>query len=91
MELLKTNCYEFFKLEFESYDAGRQKHEQITSNDCITMMKSSHEFIAYYDLDEFVFPRAFGMDKKSRLKIDCSNKTSHCNINSFDLNIIFHI
>ena len=85
-ELLKTNCYEFFKQEFENYEGGRQKHEQITSNDCITIMKNSHEFIAYYDLDEFVFPRTFGMDSKPSLKIDCSKNIRNYNINAFEFN-----
>jgi hypothetical protein len=41
-EILQTNCKHFFHREFKEYIAGRTRHEQITSNDCLTLMSKTH-------------------------------------------------
>ena len=54
--LLKS-CKKFYDLAFHEKYETRSRHEQLTSNDCFAILKQKHEFIGYYDLDEFVFPR----------------------------------
>ena len=66
----------FFENEFKQFYDGRQKHEQITSNDCLTHMSKTHEFVSYYDLDEFVFPRTLNITATPEFK--CNDKNSVC-------------
>ena len=80
-ELLKKYCLKFHELEFKNFISGRSKHEQITSNDCYTQMSKKHEFITYYDADEFVFPRSFDIDMEP--SFDYDNKTSFCSKEPF--------
>lgn len=80
-DVLKVNCKEFFDLEFKEYLAGRQKHEQITSNDCLTHMSKYHEFVAYYDIDEFIFPRTLNITYKPQFS--CTDKSSLCSMRPF--------
>ena len=82
-DLLKSNCEIFFNAEFKDYIGGRQKHEQITSNDCVTNLKRSHEFIAYYDLDEFIFPRSQNITFERLVK--CDDKKKLCSVNPFEM------
>jgi hypothetical protein len=56
----------------------------LTSNDCFTVLKQKHEFIAYYDLDEFVFPRALEASKEfNKTEYSCESYASICSINPF--------
>ncbi len=71
-ELVKKQCLNFFKLEFFEYIWGRAKHEQITSNDCITDLGKRHQYVTYYDLDEFVFPRTMNL---SRVTFKCDESS----------------
>jgi hypothetical protein len=80
-ELLKKHCLSFHNSEFLNYVDGRSKHEQITSNDCITHFGKKHEYSTYYDLDEYVFPRAFNLTK-----FTCEDKNTLCSVGSFDMN-----
>ena len=82
-ELLKKYCLKFFELEFKDYRGGRFKHEQITSNDCFTQMSKKHEYVTYYDLDEFVYPRSFNMKFQPEFK--CDDKKSFCSTNPFEV------
>ena len=54
---LTKTCKYFYDKEFHDKYSWRYKFEQLTSNDCFTIMKEKYEFIGYYDFDEFVFPR----------------------------------
>ena len=76
-KLMRKNCELFFNLEFRNSTKtwDRQKHEQITSNDCVTIMKKSHEFKAYYDLDEFIFPRTYEM--KFNHLVNCNSSSTN--------------
>lgn len=82
-ELLKKYCLKFYELEFKNNKDGRFKHEQITSNDCFLQLSKRHEYVTYYDLDEFVFPRSFNMTIKPRLQ--CDDRISLCSINPFQM------
>ena len=75
-ELLKKLCLRFYDSEFRQFYTLRSSHEQITANDCLTQMNKKHEFIARFDLDEFVFPRAYHMNWSSQqyFKGICSQK-----------------
>ena len=56
-EYLLQSCFSIYDTVFQHKIYVRHVFEQLTSNDCFTVLKEKHEFIAYYDLDEFVFPR----------------------------------
>jgi hypothetical protein len=56
-EYLIKSCKEFYNDEFLERYEWRYMHEEITGNDCFTFLREKHEFIAYYDFDEFVFTR----------------------------------
>ena len=58
--------------------------DDITSNDCLTVLRYKHEFVALYDLDEFIFPRSLENyidfhENKSNFR--CENKNSICPFN----------
>ena len=57
-DLLLKSCHQFYEHEFKEKYHWRNKHEQLTSNDCFTELSQIVEFIGYYDLDEIVFPRS---------------------------------
>ena len=85
--LLIKLCEEFYDNEFRDRLNWRSKHEQLTVNDCFTVMKNKHEFIGYYDLDEFVYPRT--LDNLNYLYetaniYSCSNKKEVCNASPFN-------
>jgi hypothetical protein len=82
--LLKEYCKNFYELEFKDYYSGRTKHEQITSNDCLTQMSKKHEFINLYDLDEFIFPRTMNTSYTS--EFNCKDKKSLCSNKPFEYN-----
>jgi hypothetical protein len=81
-EILQTNCKHFFNREFKEFIAGRTKHEQITSNDCLTQMSKTHEFVSNYDLDEFVFPRTRNITATP--EFSCDDKKSVCSVKPFE-------
>jgi hypothetical protein len=81
-EMLQTNCKNCFDKEFKEFIGGRQKHEQITSNDCLTQMSKTHEFVSNYDLDEFVFPRTRNITATPEFK--CDDKNSVCSAKPFE-------
>jgi hypothetical protein len=83
-ELLKKYCLKFYENEFKDYKGGRFKHEQITSNDCFTQMSKKHEYVTYYDLDEFIYPRSMNMKFKPAFKCD-DPKKNFCSINPFQV------
>jgi hypothetical protein len=84
-KLLLKLCNEFYEHEFLDRINWRGKHEQLTANDCYTVLKEKHEFIGYYDLDEFIYPRSFDnledFFKKSKI-YSCDNLTRQaiCNL-----------
>jgi hypothetical protein len=53
------SCQNLFKKNFKNPFASRSFHEQVTVNDCFTVLKEKYEFIANFDLDEFIFPRNY--------------------------------
>ena len=84
-DLLIKLCHEFYQHEFLDRINWRGKHEQLTVNDCFTVLKEKHEFIGYYDLDEFVYPRSLdNLDdffKKSTIySCDNTTRSSICNL-----------
>ena len=62
-EYLRKSCKEIFDTEFRKKFHLRGQYEQLTANDCFTVMKQKYEFIGYYDLDEYVFPRTLEIIK----------------------------
>ena len=87
-EYLIITCKEFYKAEFKEKIDGRSAHEEITSNDCFTVLREKHEFIGYYDLDEFVFPRSMDAtkdfyDKNLDYTCESDSQKSICESNSF--------
>jgi hypothetical protein len=81
-ENLIESCKHFFTLEFNLRYVWRNKHEQLTSNDCFTVLSQKYEFIGYYDLDEFIFPRS--MDSMKDFYVHKSNNLSVlCSLNPF--------
>ena len=89
-DYMKKSCIEFFEFEFVNKYEWRLKQEKITSNDCFTVLSQKHEFIGYYDLDEFVFPRTLGIysdfyDKQKYYTCKNSSK-SICDLNPFHVN-----
>jgi hypothetical protein len=75
--LVKKYCLNFYKVEFEDpKHRFKGKHEQLTVNDCLTHFRKKHEYITYYDLDEFIFPRTLNYFNHSFTcdKSACSTK-----------------
>ena len=81
--LLRKYCSNFYNLEFKDFIGGRTHHEQITSNDCLTRLRMKHEYVTYYDLDEFVFPRASNVTLDSLF--NCNDKKSLCSMKPFQV------
>ena len=83
-EYFINSCNLFYERTFKDKYITRNAHEQLTSNDCFTVLKQKHEFIAYYDLDEFVFPRVLEAAKEfNKTEYRCENYASICSINPF--------
>ena len=84
-------CLNMFNIKFNNTIEIRNQHEQFTSNDCFTVLQNKHEFIGYYDLDEFVFPRNFDKIQNYYIRNEtaqCNNLSSICNLNLFAYNFI---
>ena len=61
--------------------------DDVTSNDCLTVLRYKHEFVALYDLDEFIFPRSLDNYKdfhEKQSNYNCENKNSICSLNPID-------
>ena len=99
---LKNSCKLFYKTEFEDKIYNRADYEQLTSNDCFTVLKQKHEFIAYYDTDEYIYPRTmdnfedffnksviYNCDSKSRSSI-CSKTPLNFKYNNSESNSHFY-
>ena len=83
-EYLKNSCKSFYEKEFENKYATRNDHEQLSSNDCFSVLKQKHEFITYYDLDDFVFPRTLETVKDfNKTVFSCKSYIPICSVNSF--------
>ena len=78
-EYFIRSCKTMYDSEFSEKIHWRLNFEQLTSNDCFTIMKEKYEFIGYYDLDEFVFPRTI----ENVIEFN-SNNTPYYSCNSFD-------
>jgi hypothetical protein len=75
-----------FENEFRNKYDFRGQHEQVTANDCLTVLQNKYEFIGYRDLDEFIFPRNFKKIQKlysSYPVAQCNNLSSICKLDSF--------
>ena len=78
---LNKICEKFLNHGFKEKIKLRFYHEQITGNDCFTVLKNKYEFIAYYDLDEFVYPRI--SDNQNSSTFNCINSNQVCKDNTF--------
>ena len=78
-EYLRRSCNQMYYSEYHQRTHWRFQFEQLSSNDCFTVLKEKYEFIGYYDLDEFVFPRTI-----ENVKDFNSNNTSYYSCSSFD-------
>ena len=77
ISFLMELCNEFYDRAFEKKIHFRFYHEQLTSNDCFTIMSRKYEFIGYYDLDEFIYPMNsnYANFYKERKLFSCENKS----------------
>ena len=85
---LKESCENFYEKTFNQ-SIIENKHwafEQTTGNDCFTILSRKHEFIGYYDIDEYVFPRHFDSIKD----ISNTNASSICSIDSLNSTYRFY-
>ncbi len=79
-------CKQMFGNEFRNKYDLRFQHEQVTANDCLTVLQNKYEFIGYHDLDEFIFPRNFKKIQKlysSYPVAQCNNISTICKFDSF--------
>ena len=88
---LKISCNFFHETEFKNKYYTRHAHEQLTSNDCFSVLKQKHEFIAYYDTDEYVHPQTLDsfqdLFKKSTIyNCDNTSRSSICSKSPFNFN-----
>ena len=67
---LIESCKIFFLKEFSEPIKWRWYFEQITGNDCFTVLSRKHEFIGRYDVDEYVRPRSLDLLKHFYYKND---------------------
>lgn len=86
-------CEEFFQKEFLKKIIHRNRHEPLTVNDCFTILKEKYEFIAHYDIDEFIYPRSLDSVKYIEginSSVSCESKSSICSsrpfINNYESN-----
>ena len=86
-DYLKSSCRFLYEVEFKDKYPTRGNHEQLSSNDCFTVLKQKHEFITYYDLDDFVFPRTLETVKDFNKTIySCKSYIPICSVNPFQNN-----
>jgi hypothetical protein len=83
-------CSEMFKTEFSDVFYTRAQHEQLTSNDCFTVLKNKYEFIGYYDLDEIIFPYGFDINQYKDIFDTCTNSSFVCSLTPFSINYDFY-
>ena len=85
-DFLNKSCHEYYKTKFSERVTERRHHEQLTVNDCLTVLNKKHEFIGYYDLDEFVFPRSFDSIKdfyEKKSSYTCDKRKLICALHPF--------
>ena len=84
-QILTKSCEKFFEKEFQDKLNFRGQHEQLTVNDCFTLMSQKHEFIGYFDLDEIVYPRNMNLTTDFFQKTDnfCGKRSEICNSTPF--------
>jgi hypothetical protein len=87
-KILAKLCTEFFNKEFEDKYNFRGQHEQLTANDCFTLMSTKHEFIGYFDLDEIVYPRNINFKKNTFFQRNdfCVNHSQICDLTPLNQN-----
>ncbi len=86
IKFLFDSCNKRFKISFKDKYRFRGYHEQLSVNDCYTVMKQKYEFIAHFDLDEMIFPRNFTNTEDFYEKSEyftCNNVSKICNANVF--------
>ena len=84
---LKNTCNNFFISTFTDPVQFRWRFEQITGNDCFSILSKKHEFIAYCDLDEVFRPRSLDFYDKNIFELTNGNslKTT-CPLNPMKTN-----
>ena len=88
IKYLVKSCKELYNDEFRERYEWRYMHEEITGNDCFTFLREKHEFIGYYDFDEFVFTRQMDLvsdfyDKNLFYSCNNESRSSICKLNPF--------
>ena len=82
---LSFSCFKFFSTAFERKILHRFHHEQITSNDCFSILSKKYEFIGYYDLDEYIYPITLKYSdlfiNKTLLSCDANTRKHVCSMN----------
>jgi hypothetical protein len=64
----------------------RTRGGELNTNDCFSVLRYKHEFIAHYDLDEIIFPRSYDNIKdfyEKKSNYDCKNHNKICSLNPF--------
>lgn len=83
---LSQLCAVFYLELFRDRKYTKGGHEKITANDCFSVLSRKYEFIGYYDLDEFVFPRSFNSlrffseNSHSLSNYECTRLSSVCGL-----------
>jgi hypothetical protein len=83
--ILLRSCYQFYEHEFKEKFHWRNKHEQLTSNDCFTQLSQKYEFVIHYDLDEAILPRNTKINNNFKNQVyKCNDYSSICPLKPFE-------
>ena len=83
---MNKSCLEFYESQFADKIRHRDQHETLTANDCFSVLSKKHEFIGYYDLDEFVYPRRLDLYREyNRYSCNSDSQKSICSLNPFGI------
>ena len=89
-DYMKKSCKIFYEAEFHEKYPKREGHEQLTANDCFTVLKQKYQFIGYLDLDEILLPRTLENIKDFNSPLiphySCKTFSLICSLKPFQFN-----
>lgn len=88
--MLLKSCQNLIETFFDQKNENTlNAHELVCTNDCVTNLKYSYEFITNFDLDEFIFPRFHNTTDYSSNEFDCKRKAmKNYNIYEYASNLL---